>query len=97
MRALTTPSALGCWMQAHIDFAPNPERRFRVDGTTRIPRRDRQVLDVNPGRRLSFPGSKADGFDSGGDRGLPSQDGSRVTLRHRLPAGRVDGVRPCSG
>jgi uncharacterized protein YndB with AHSA1/START domain len=92
MRAVTTPSALECWMQARIDFKAEAGAPFRmewddpgfpssVSGT---------VMDLNPGRRilLSWRQSGQE-FDSQVAISVaPSPEGALVTLRHSgFPSG----------
>jgi uncharacterized protein YndB with AHSA1/START domain len=92
MQALTTPSALSCWMQARIDFRADAGAPFRVewDDPAFPGSIIGSVLDLNPRRRivLSWKQSGQE-FDSQVAIAVaPGEGGSLVTLRHSgFPAG----------
>jgi uncharacterized protein YndB with AHSA1/START domain len=92
MRAITTPDALECWMQARIDFRAEAGASFRMawDDPGFPSSVTGSVLDLNPSRRIlmSWRQSGQD-FDSQvAITVAPSPDGAVVTLRHSgFPSG----------
>lgn len=92
MRAILTPDALACWMQARIDFRAERDQPFRLEWEDpAFPASvSGQILDLNPNRwiLLSWKQSGRDLVTQVNLGVTPGEQGTLVRLRHSgFPAG----------
>ena len=88
-RAITEPGALGEWLM-ETDFAPEPEREFKMwceDGEGHTDTYLCKVLEIEPGKRMLWSwlleGREKDGATTVEFLLQAEEEGTRVTIIHR--------------